>query len=128
MALADAVPTDSEAKLYRKGLGQEARLSYLGHVLMENRSGLMVDAMVTEADGIAERKFAMLMVVYSRWKKRRPISTLGADKGYDTRDFVRVMREMDVRRTRVPNPTLTRHSMTRQSCVDPQRLCAQVAF
>jgi transposase len=91
-----ASTTDPAAKLYRKGFGQEAKLSYLGHVLMENRNGLIVDAMVTEADGNAERDAAMLMV-YSRWKKRRPISSLGADKGYDTRDFVRAMREMNVR-------------------------------
>jgi transposase len=88
--------TDPEAKLYRKGFGQEAKLSYLGHVMMENRNGLVVDAMVTEADGTAERDAAMLMV-YARWKKGRPISTLGADKGYDTRDFVQTMRAMDVR-------------------------------
>ena len=88
--------TDPAAKLYRKGFGQEAKLSYLGHVMMENRNGLIVDAMVTEADGTAERDAAMLMV-YARWKKRRPISTLGADKGYDTRDFVSTMRAMDVR-------------------------------
>jgi hypothetical protein len=91
-----ASTTDPAAKLYRKGFGQEAKLSYLGHVLMENRNGLIVDAMVTEADGTAERDAAMLMV-YARWKKRRPISSLGADKGYDTRDFVRAMREMNVR-------------------------------
>src|ERR1700687_4504174 len=91
-----ASTTDPEAKLYRKGSGQEAKLSYLGHVLMENRNGLIVDAMVTEANGTAERDAAMLMV-YSRWRKHRPISSLGADKGYDTRDFVQAMREMDVR-------------------------------
>ncbi len=91
-----ASTTDPESKLYRKGLGQEAKLSYLAHVLMENRNGLIVDAMVTEADGTAERDAAMLMVP-ARWKKRRPISSLGADKGYDTRDFVKIMREMDVR-------------------------------
>jgi transposase len=91
-----ASTTDPESKLYRKGSGQEAKLSYLGHVLMENRNGLIVDAMVTQADGTAERDAAMLMV-HSRWKKNRPISTLGADKGYDTRDFVQVMREMNVR-------------------------------
>lgn len=91
-----ASTTDPEAKLYRKGSGQEARLSYLGHVLMENRNGLIVDAMVTQADGTAEREAAMLMA-YSRWKKHRPISTMGADKGYDTHDFVQVMREMGIR-------------------------------
>ena len=54
--------TDPEAKLYRKGGGQEAKLGYLGHVLMENRNGLIVDAMVTQADGTAERDAALLMV------------------------------------------------------------------
>jgi transposase len=91
-----ASKTDPNAKLYRKGHGQEAKLSYLGHVLMENRSGLIVDAMVTEADGTAERDAAMLMV-YKRWKKRQPVRSLGADKAYDTRDFVKILREMRVR-------------------------------
>jgi len=88
--------TDPDARLYRKGHGQEAKLSYLGHVLMENRHGLIVDAMVTHADGTAERDAAMLMV-YNRWKKHRPIRSLGADKAYDTRDLVQVLREMQVR-------------------------------
>jgi len=87
--------TDPDAKLYRKGHGQESKLSYLGHVLMENRNGLIVDAMVTQADGTAERDAAMLMV-YKRWKKRQSIRSLGADKAYDTRDFVKVLREMQV--------------------------------
>jgi transposase len=91
-----ASKTDPEAKLYRKGHGQEARLSYLGHVLMENRNGLIVDAMVTQADGTAERDAAMLMV-HKRWKRRQPIRSLGADKAYDTRDFVKILREMQVR-------------------------------
>jgi hypothetical protein len=63
---------------------------------MENRNGLIVDAMVTEADGTAERDAAMLMV-HKLWKKRHPIRSLGADKAYDTRDFVKVLREMQVR-------------------------------
>ena len=88
--------TDPDARLYRKGHGQEAKLSYLGHVLMENRNGLIVDAMVTHADGTAERDAAMLMV-YNRWKKHRPIRSPGADKAYDTRDLVQVLREMQVR-------------------------------
>ena len=88
--------TDPDARLYRKGHGQEAKLSYLGHVLMENRNGLIVDAMVTHADGTAERDAALLMV-YNRWKKHRPIRSLGADKAYDTRDLVKVLREMQVR-------------------------------
>ena len=91
-----ASKTDPDAKLYRKGHGQESKLSYLGHVLMENRNGLIVDAMVTHADGTAERDAAMLMV-HRRWKKRLPVRSLGADKAYDTRDLVQVLREMQVR-------------------------------
>src|SRR5262249_36208335 len=83
--------TDPEARLYRKGNGQEAKLGYLGHVLMENRHGLIVNAMVTQADGTAERDAALRML-YQQWRRRRqrqrgaPLS-VGADKAYDTRDF-----------------------------------------
>jgi transposase len=93
--------TDPDAKLYRKGHGQEARLGYLGHVMMENRNGLIVDAMVTQADGTAERDAGLIMA-YRRWRKNRrrglraPIS-VGADKAYDTRDFVKTLREMGIR-------------------------------
>jgi transposase len=90
-----ASKTDQDAKLYRKGHGQEAKLSYLGHLLMENRNGLIVDAMVTHADGTAERDAALLMV-HRRWKQHQPIRSLGADKAYDTRDFVKLLREMQV--------------------------------
>lgn len=88
--------TDPGAKLYRKGHGQEAKLSYLGHVLVENRNGLIVDAMVTEADGHAERDAALLMVPERRRRGER-IQTVAADKGYDTRDFVETLRAMGVR-------------------------------
>jgi transposase len=93
--------TDPEARLYRKGNGQEAKLGYLGHVLMENRQGLIVDAMLTQADGTAERDAALLML-YRQWRSRRQrhVSTpmsVGADKAYDTHDFVQTVREMDVR-------------------------------
>ena len=93
--------TDPDAKLYRKGNGQEAKLGYLGHVMIENRNGLIVDAMVTQADGTAERDAGMIMA-YRRWRKNRrrgpraPIS-VGADKAYDTRDFVKTLREMGIR-------------------------------
>ena len=93
--------TDRDARLYRKGKGQEARLGYLGHVLMENRNGLIVDAMVTRADGTAERDAALIMV-HRKWRKNRrwgPRATIsvGADKAYDTRDFVATLRDMGVR-------------------------------
>ena len=79
--------TDPEAKLYRKGGGQESRMSYLGHVLVENRNGLIVGAMATTADGFAERDAALLMV-HERRRQRESIRSVGTDKGYDTRDFV----------------------------------------
>ena len=93
--------TDPEARLYRKGNGQEAKLGYLGHVLMENRHSLIVNAMVTQADGTAERDAALLML-YRQWRSRRPRRrtapmSVGADKAYDTRDFVETAREMDFR-------------------------------
>ena len=76
--------TDPEARLYRKGKQQAARLCYLGHVLTENRHGLVVDVELTEADGYAERDAALAMLERS---VRGP-ATLGADRAYDTRDFV----------------------------------------
>ena len=93
--------TDPDARLYRKGKGQEAKLGYLGHVLMENRSGLIVDAMVTTADGTAERDAALIMV-HRKWRKNRrwgprAAISVGADKAYDTRDFVTTLRDMGVR-------------------------------
>lgn len=93
--------TDPDARLYRKGHGQEAKLGYLGHVLMENRHGLIVDALVTHADGTAERDAGLLML-YGKWRRRRtrgvqkPMS-VGADKAYDTRDFVNTVRELGIR-------------------------------
>jgi len=93
--------TDPDSRLYRKGNGQEAKLGYLGHVLMENRNGLVVDALLTHADGTAERDAALLML-HRKWQARRrrnrrgPMS-VGADKGYDTRDFVTTARAMNIR-------------------------------
>ena len=62
--------TDPDSRLYRKGHGQEAKLGYLGHVLMENRHGMIVDAEVTQADGTAERDAAIIML-YRKWRSRR---------------------------------------------------------
>jgi transposase len=93
--------TDPAARLYRKGSGQEAKLGYLGHVLMENRNGLIVDALLTHADGTAEREAATVLLYrqYRRNRKRgwKGAITLGADKAYDTRDFVSLLRDMEVR-------------------------------
>jgi len=85
--------TDPEARLARKGPGREAKLCFSGHVLMENRNGLVVDVMVTQATGRAEREAALEML--ERVPGTRRI-TVGADKNYDTFDFVAECREMNV--------------------------------
>lgn len=77
--------TDPEARLYKKGDGQPAKLCYIGHALMENRHGLAVDGALTLANGTAEREAALAML--DRRKGRRRI-TLGADKAYDVRQFI----------------------------------------
>ena len=87
--------SDPEAKLYRKGPGMEARLAFLGHALMENRHGLVVDACLTQASGHAERLAALAMI--ERHADRPRAVTLGADKGYDAADFVNELRAMNVR-------------------------------
>ena len=85
--------TDPEARLFRKSKGSEAKLGYLGHVLMENRSGLLVQTFLTEANGRAEREAAMLMAEAIPSGKR---VTLGGDKNYDTQEFVRELRGMNI--------------------------------
>ena len=90
-----ASTTDLEAKLYRKGAGMEAKLAFLGHALMENRCGLVVDACFTQANGHAERLAALAMI--EKWADRPRALTLGTDKAYDTSDFVNELRSMNVR-------------------------------
>ena len=87
--------TDPEARLYRKGSGMEAKLCFIGHTLMENRSGLIVDARLTGADGHAERNAALSMI--EPFADRPRAITVGADKAYDTEDFVNELRSMNVR-------------------------------
>jgi len=90
-----ASTTDPDARLYRKSNNAEARLAYLGHLLIENRHGLIADAMATHADGYAERA-AALRLVHAQWRRapgRR--RTVGADKAYDTCDFVEGARARD---------------------------------
>jgi transposase len=87
--------TDPEAMLYRKGLGMEAKLCFIGHGLMENRSGLIVDTRLTMVSGHAER-LAALEMIEGHANRPRAI-TLGADRGYDAADFVAELRETNVR-------------------------------
>jgi transposase len=104
-----ASTTDPEARLYKKAAGQEAKLCFLGHVLMENRHGLVVNAMVTPATGTAERE-AALALVDTRFPTQR--ITLGGDKNYDTAAFV------DALRTRQVTPHVAQHTTNRASAID----------
>ena len=101
--------TDPDARLYKKSKGSEAKMSYLGHALMENRHGLLVDTMVTLADGTAERDAAVLMASQIAGVKQ---VTLGGDKNYDTQELVRDLREMKV------TPHVAQNNTNRRSAID----------
>jgi transposase len=88
-----ASTTDPDARLYRKGRGKEAKLCHMGHLLMENRHGLIVDALLTPATGTAERAAAETMLGRQAGRHR---ATLGADKGYDAASFVASLRALNV--------------------------------
>jgi len=105
-----ASTTDPDARLYRKGAGKEAKLSFMGHALMENRSGLLVGACLTRADGHAERT-AALALIEPHADRPRAI-TLGADKGYDAADFVNELRAMRV------TPHVAQNTSGRRSAID----------
>ena len=105
-----ASTTDPDARLYRKGPGKEAKLSFIGHGLMENRSGLLVDACLTRADGHAERVAALHMI--EPLADRSCTITLGADKAYDAEDFVNELRSMRVR------PHVAQNNNGRSSVID----------
>jgi transposase len=85
--------TDPEARLARKGAGKESKLSYSGNLLVENRNGLIVNAEVFQANGTAERDAALIML--EQIEGTQPL-TVGGDKGFDTRDFVKECRHMRV--------------------------------
>jgi len=85
-----ASTTDPDARLYRKGKGQESKLSYLGHVVIENRNGLVVGAEVTLATGRAEREAALSLMEEVPRAQR---ATVGGDRGYDVSSFVAALRE-----------------------------------
>lgn len=102
--------TDPEARLYRKGKNKEAKLCYQGHTLMENRSGLIIKTEVTQATGTGERVAAKGMIEQLPRTKRR--ITVGADKGYDTQDFVNDMRKLNV------TPHVAQNNTNRKSAID----------
>jgi len=88
-----ASTTDPDSRLYRKSLGKEAKLCYMGHVLMENRNGLAVDSRLTLATGTAEREAALEMIEQVAGSKK---ITVGGDKGYDLGDFAEQLRAQEV--------------------------------
>lgn len=104
-----ASTTDPDARLARKGPGKEAKLSYTGHILMENRNGLAVDVALLPATGTAEREAALEMIA------DRPDTgriTVGGDKNYDTHEYVAQLREMDV------TPHVAQNETNRRSAID----------
>jgi transposase len=105
-----ASTTDPEARLAKRGPGQEAKLAYHGHVLMDNRYGLAVAARVTPASGTAERTTAVALVRTLPHRGAR--ITLGADKGYDTRECVAQLRAAGV------TPHIAQHTTGRRSALD----------
>jgi IS5 family transposase len=104
-----ASTTDPEARLYKKAAGQEAKLCFLGHVLMENRHGLVVNTRLTLATGTAEREAALALV---RERPGRQRVTVGGDKNYDTQAFVQDLRALQV------TPHVAQHTTNRASAID----------
>jgi transposase len=105
-----ASTTDPDARLYKKGVGREAKLGYLAHILTENRHGFIVDTAVTAATGTAERDAAITMLGELPLTTRR--LTVGADKGYDTRAWVRAVRMMGI------TPHVAQNTKYRRSAID----------
>lgn len=122
--------TDPEARLYKKGDGQPAKLCYIGHALMENRHGLAVDGGVTQASGTAEREAALAML--DRRSARGRV-TLGADKAYDVRQFIGDLRARQVtphvaidghvRKSGKPRATAIDRRTTRHRSYDVSQRC-----
>lgn len=106
-----ASTTDPEARLYRKGKGKEAKLSFMGHALAENRHGLIVEAGMTQATGTAEREAAKAMIESHAPGSTRRL-TLGADKAYDAAGFVAELRDMCV------TPHVAQNTSGRSSAID----------
>ncbi|MDB5394770.1 MAG: transposase family protein, partial [Rhodospirillales bacterium] len=107
--------TDPDALLYCKGPGMEAKLCFIGHGLMENRSGLLVDARLTRVSGHAERPAALDMI---QAFANRPVAiTLGADEGYDAVDFIEELRTLNVR------PHVAQSTNGRRSAIDKRTTC-----
>lgn len=115
-----ASTTDPDAKLYRKGDGQESRLCYMGQVLMENRNGLAVKGDVTQATGTAEREAALDLIDRHRPGKRR--ITVGGDKGFDVEGFVHALRKRKVTPHVAIDGHLSKTGKPRKTAIDGRAL------
>ena len=109
-----ASTTDPDARLFKMARGQAARLCHMGHLLMENRHGLIVDTMLTHATGTAEREPALAML--ERMDGRHRI-TLAADKTYDVSDFIAKLRALGV------TPHVAQNTTNRRSAIDGRTTC-----
>ena len=107
--------TDPDARLYRKADGQPSRLCYMGHVVMENRNGLAVEATLTHATGTAEREATLAMLDR---RKPKPGITLGADKAYDVTDFVADLSARGVTPHIAINGTVSKRGVVRKTAID----------
>src|SRR5947208_5080451 len=115
-----ASTTDPQARLYRKGKGKEAKLSYIGNALTENRHGLVVEAELGSATGTIEREAAQTMIVRHSPGSRR--LTLGADKAYDVREFVDDLRDLNV------TPHIAQNTSNRTSAIDARTTRRKAGF
>ncbi|MEO1205516.1 MAG: IS5 family transposase [Pseudomonadota bacterium] len=109
--------TDPDARLFKKGRGKEAKLCFMGHALMENRSGLIVQAHLSRASGTAEREAAVNMINRHLPGSTRRL-TLGADKGYDAKSFAADLHRMEVTPHIVRHDAVTKTGKRRRSSVD----------
>jgi IS5 family transposase len=117
-----ASTTDPDARLFRKADGQESRLCYLGHAMMENRNGLVVAAEATLATGTAEREAA------ARLSERLPEgATLGADKNYDAQAFVEGLKARGVEPHVAVNGRVSKHGKVRKTAV-PSKVAASLGY
>lgn len=113
--------TDPEARLYKKGDGQPAKLCYMGHALMENRHGLAVRGGVSQATGTAERDEALALINRHRGRSKRRI-TLGADKAYDVSQFVQDLRDRSVTPHIAIDGHLSTTGVPRKTAIDGRTL------
>jgi len=117
-----ASTTDKDARLFKKGDGQESRLAYLGHALMENRNGLVVAAEATMATGTAEREAAAALS-----ERLRAGATLGADKNYDAEAFVEGLKARGIEPHVAINGRLSKNGVARKTAVPPE-VAASLAY